>query len=140
MSLIRCATRDGRIFCEAIRQPRYFMSPAGCGLLSTTLSTDTLTDRDRRKPRDPDATELSEWRRTALVIERFQPALRNGRLQEVVLRDGVLRLSPTGELMAVTTTDTPMVADIEVPSEPEIDLEEGLTRWLSSFGRTPVQT
>jgi dTDP-glucose 4,6-dehydratase len=24
--------------------------------------------------------------------------------------------------------------------EPEIDLEEGLTRWLASFGRTPVQT
>src|SRR5436309_8044792 len=83
----------------------------------TTLSTDFLTDRDRRKPRDPDATELQEWRRVALVCERFQPALRNGRLQEIVLRDGALRLSPSGELMAITTTDSPMVADIEVPAE-----------------------
>src|SRR5881397_877818 len=80
----------------------------------TTLSTDSLTDRDRRKPRDPDATELHEWRRVSLVCERFQPALRGGRLQEIILRSGALRLSPTGELMAVTTTDVPMVADIEV--------------------------
>src|SRR3989442_1140478 len=89
----------------------------------STLSTDTLTDRDRKKPRDPDAAEVAEWRRVSVVCERFQPALRNGRLQEIILRDGVLRLSPSGELMAITTTDTPMVADIEVPAEPEIDLE-----------------
>src|SRR3989442_1989790 len=90
----------------------------------TTLSTDTLTDRDRRKPRDPDATELQEWRRVALVCERFQPALRNGRLQEIVLRDGVLRLAPSGELLAITSSDVPMVADLdEVPVEPEIDID-----------------
>src|SRR5439155_10966016 len=111
-----------------IRVPSGTLARSSSGRLSifanlTTLSTDTLTDRDRKRPRDPDAAELSEWRRVAVVCERFQPALRNGRLQEIVLRDGVLRLAPSGELMAITTTDTLMVADIEVPSEPEIDLE-----------------
>src|SRR5207249_957010 len=111
-----------------IRVPSGTLARSNTGRLSifanlTTLSTDSLTDRDRRKPRDPDATELQEWRRVALVCERFQPALRNGKLQEIVLRDGVLRLSPSGELMAITTTETRMVADIEVTAEPEIDLE-----------------
>ena len=58
----------------------------------------------------------------ALVCERFQPALRNGRLQEIVLRDGVLRLAPSGELMAVTTTDVPMVdvpmVDVGIDADP----------------------
>src|SRR5437879_6229225 len=111
-----------------IRVPSGTLARSNAGRLSvyanlTTLSTDTLTDRDRRRPRDPDASELQEWRRVALVCEKFQPALRNGKLQEIILRDGVLRLSPSGELMAITTTDVPMVADIEVLSEPEIDLE-----------------
>src|SRR5437867_779022 len=111
-----------------IRVPSGTLARSSAGRLSVygnlaTLSTDSLTDRDRRKPRDPDATELQEFRRIALVCERFQPGLRNGRLQEIVLRDGVLRLSPSGELMAITTTDSPMVADIEVPAESEIDVE-----------------
>src|SRR5947199_9446973 len=100
-----------------IRVPSGTLARSSAGRLSvyanlTTLSTDSLTDKDRRKPRDPDSSELQEWRRVALVCERFQPALRNGKLQEIVLRDGVLRLAPSGELMAITTTDTPLVADI----------------------------
>src|SRR2546428_3945126 len=111
-----------------IRVPSGTLARSSAGRLSvyanlTTLSTDSLTDKDRRRPRDPDATELEEWRRVALVCERFQPALRNGRLQEIVLRDGVLRLAPNGELLAITTSDTPMfAADIEVP-EVEIEVE-----------------
>src|SRR5439155_25196689 len=121
-----------------IRVPSGTLARSSVGRLSiyanlTTLSTDSLTDRDRRKPRDPDATELQEWRCVALVCERFQPALRNGRLQEIILRDGVLRLAPSGEMMAISTSDTPMVAEdipvseVEIEAEPEIDpLDEPL--------------
>lgn len=65
--------------------------------------------------------ELAELRRVSMVCERFQPALRNGKLQEIVVRDGVLRLAPSGELIAITTTYSPMVAEIDVPAEVEPD-------------------
>src|SRR6266566_8827274 len=71
-----------------IRVPSGTLARSSAGRLSVygnlaTLSTDSLTDRDRRKRRDPDATELQEFRGVALVCERFQPGLRNGKLQEI---------------------------------------------------------
>src|SRR2546426_10723802 len=74
-----------------------------------SLSTDDALDRERRRPRSPDATALADLRRITTVCERFAPQVRNGRLVEVTLRDGgVLRIAPSGELLAITTTDTPM--------------------------------
>src|SRR5438876_1340655 len=117
--------RRGQI--SEIRVPSGVLARSSSGRLLVypnlleSLTTDALTDRDRRRSRLPDALELQEFRRVALVVERFQPAMLNGRLQEIVLRDCVLRRSPTGEVMAITTTDATMVAEVEVPAalEPE---------------------
>src|SRR5438445_7066955 len=67
-----------------IRVPSGTLARSSAGRLSvyanlTTLSTDSLTDRDRRKPRDPDATELQEWRRVSVVCERFNHEHGNGK-------------------------------------------------------------
>ena len=83
---------------------------------------DALTDRERKRPRSPDATELAEIRRVTMACERFAPQLRGGRLVEITLRDGsVLRLAPSGELILIVASDTGMLdVDIQV-SEARID-------------------
>src|SRR5438094_1107829 len=120
--------RHGQI--SEIRVPSGTLARSSSGRLLVypnleSLTTDGLTDRDRRKSRLPDALELAEFRRVSLVCERFQPAMLNGRLQEIVLRDCILRRSPTGEVMGITNTDATMVADIEVPVALEPEIEDG---------------
>src|SRR5207247_8990437 len=76
-----------------------------------SLSTDDALDRERRRPRAPDTTELAELRRITTVCERFAPQVRNGRLVEVTLRDRRgRRIAPSGELLAITATDTAVCA------------------------------
>ena len=126
--LRRTQVKIRRAQISEIRVPSGVLARSSSGRLLVypnleSLTTDALTDHDRRKSRLPDALELAEFRRVALVCEKFQPAMLNGRLQEIVLRDCVLRRSPTGEIMAITSTDATTVADIEVPValEPEIE-------------------
>src|SRR2546428_6168182 len=127
--------RHGQI--SEIRVPSGTLARSSSGRLLVypsleSLTTDVVTDRDRRKSRLPDALELAEFRRVSLVCEKFQPAMLNGRLQELQLRDCILRRSPTGEIMAITSTDATTFADIDVPValEPEIegpDIDDDVT-------------
>src|SRR5207247_6229365 len=112
----RTQVRIRRGTISEIRVPSGTLARSSSGKLLVypaleSLSTDDALDRERRRPRSPDSTELAELRRVTLVCERFAPQVRNGRLVEVTLRDRRgRRIAPSGELLAITATDTAVCA------------------------------
>src|SRR6266571_1474677 len=116
------AVRRGQLDSIAVPTGRLFR--AGSGALRVrsdlnVLSSDDVWTRARRRSREPDPTELARWRLVSECIEKGAPALsRGGRLVELMIPYGVLRVQPDGGLVCLEESEPTELVSVTWDPEP----------------------